>query len=44
MSGEDLEKEKDCISKCQEDFLDCVEYDRSDCVLNFKDCTSACER
>ena len=44
MSGENLEKEKDCITKCNEEFIDCVEYDRSDCVANFKDCTGACER
>jgi hypothetical protein len=44
MSGENVEREKDCISRCQEEFIDCVEYDHSDCVPNFKDCTGTCER
>jgi hypothetical protein len=44
MSGENVEKEKDCITRCQEEFLDCVEYNRSDCAVIFNDCTGACER
>jgi len=43
MSGKDIENEKDCISQCQEQFMDCVEYDRSECVADFQDCSSACE-
>ena len=44
MSGENLEKEKDCISRCQEEFIDCIEFDRSECVSNFEECTGSCER
>ena len=44
MSEENKEKEKDCISKCQEEFMDCVEYDRSECVADFQDCSGTCER
>jgi hypothetical protein len=44
MPGENIEKEKDCISKCQEQFIDCVEFDRSECVADFQDCSGACER
>jgi len=44
MSGENPEKEKDCVSRCQEEFIDCVEYDRSDCTTNFNDWTGTCKR
>lgn len=44
MSGENIEKEKDCISKCLEQFMDCVEFDRSECVADFQDCSGTCER
>ena len=32
------------IGWCQEEFIDGVEYDHSDCVPNFKDGTGTCER
>jgi hypothetical protein len=44
MPIENIDKEKDCISRCQEEFIDCVEDDHSDCVSIFKDCSGTCER
>lgn len=44
MPGENVEKEKDCISRCQEEFIECVAEDHADCVPDFTDCTGACER
>ena len=43
ISGANVEQEKDCISRCQEEFIDCAEYDHSDCIANFKECAGACE-
>ena len=43
MSGDNIEKEKDCISECQEQFMDCVEYERRECVADFQDCSGTCE-
>jgi hypothetical protein len=44
MSGENIENEKDCISQCLEEFMDCVEFDRPECVVAFQDCSGSCER
>ena len=42
MSGEKMEQDKDCIKRCQQEFIDCVDDDHADCVPNLKDCTGAC--
>ena len=36
--------EKDCISKCDEAFVDCVERSRTDCLESFNKCSTTCQR
>jgi hypothetical protein len=43
MFNDSHESEKDCITKCDEEFIDCAEHNRSNCLETFKECSSVCE-
>lgn len=45
MSAENVRNdENSCSDKCDEDFIRCVELSRTDCMDDFKDCSSSCHR
>ena len=45
MSEENVRsKDNSCSEKCDEDFIRCVEHSRSDCLDDFKGCSSTCSR
>jgi hypothetical protein len=34
--------QESCVNKCNSDFVACVESMRTDCLVRFRDCDSAC--
>ena len=43
MKDENKEYEKDCITKCGEEFIECVENSGLNCQDIFNECSSVCK-